>query len=52
MTLTAERPAVRSPTDPGLAARAGMALWRLFTSVNFAVVQIVVSPWRCWRSSA
>jgi cytochrome c biogenesis protein len=25
---------------PGLAARAGMRLWRLFTSVNFAVVQI------------
>jgi cytochrome c biogenesis protein len=41
-TLTAERPAVGSPTEPGLAARAGMALWRLFTSVNFAVVQIVV----------
>jgi cytochrome c biogenesis protein len=42
-TLTAERPAV-SPVqpDPGLAARAGMAIWRLFTSVNFAVVQIIV----------
>ena len=26
---------------PNLAARAGMRLWRLFTSVNFAVVQIV-----------
>lgn len=39
-TLTAERAAVRP--DPGLAARAGMALWRLFTSVNFAVVQIIV----------
>ncbi|HET9681289.1 MAG TPA: cytochrome c biogenesis protein ResB [Candidatus Limnocylindrales bacterium] len=39
-TLTAERPAVSA--DPGLAARAGMALWRLFTSVNFAVVQIIV----------
>ena len=26
---------------PSLAARAGMRLWRLFTSVNFAVVQIV-----------
>jgi cytochrome c biogenesis protein len=38
--LTAERSAV-SP-DPGLAARAGMAIWRLFTSVNFAVVQIIV----------
>lgn len=33
---------MRSPTGPGLAARAGMALWRLFTSVNFAVVQIIV----------
>jgi cytochrome c biogenesis protein len=39
-TLTAERPAVRP--EPGLAVRAGMALWRLFTSVNFAVVQIIV----------
>ncbi|HEY2917064.1 MAG TPA: cytochrome c biogenesis protein ResB [Candidatus Limnocylindrales bacterium] len=39
-TLIAERPAVR--TEPVLAARAGMALWRLFTSVNFAVVQIIV----------
>jgi len=32
------------PTDgsgPSLAARAGMRLWRLFTSVNFAVVRIV-----------
>ena len=27
--------------SPSLAARAGMRLWRLFTSVNFAVVQIV-----------
>ena len=27
--------------SPTLAARAGMRLWRLFTSVNFAVVQIV-----------
>jgi cytochrome c biogenesis protein len=26
---------------PNLAARAGLRLWRLFTSVNFAVVQIV-----------
>ncbi|HET9681767.1 MAG TPA: cytochrome c biogenesis protein ResB [Candidatus Limnocylindrales bacterium] len=33
---------MRSPSDPGVAARAGMALWRLFTSVNFAVVQIIV----------
>jgi cytochrome c biogenesis protein len=28
-------------TAPSLLARAGMRLWRLFTSVNFAVVQIV-----------
>src|SRR4029077_2065 len=27
---------------PSLAARAGMRLWRLFTSVNFAVVQIIM----------
>ena len=27
--------------NPSLPARAGMRLWRLFTSVNFAVVQIV-----------
>ena len=39
-TLTAERAAVQLP--PNLAARAGMALWRLFTSVNFAVLQIIV----------
>jgi cytochrome c biogenesis protein len=32
------RPARRA--GPNLAARAGMGLWRLFTSVNFAVVQI------------
>jgi cytochrome c biogenesis protein len=30
------------PVAPGLAARGGMALWRLFTSVNFAVVQIIM----------
>jgi len=30
------------PVAPSLLARAGMALWRLFTSVNFAVVQIVM----------
>jgi cytochrome c biogenesis protein len=42
-TLTAERPAVAPlQPDPGLAARTGMALWRLFTSVNFAVLQIIV----------
>lgn len=39
-TLIAERPAIR--TEPVLAARAGMALWRLFSNVNFAVVQIIV----------
>ncbi|HXI44750.1 MAG TPA: cytochrome c biogenesis protein ResB, partial [Candidatus Acidoferrales bacterium] len=39
-TLTAGQAAVRSVPNP--AARAGMALWRLFTSVNFAVVQIIV----------
>lgn len=38
--LTAERTTVRP--GPGIAARAGMALWRLFTSVNFAVLQIIV----------
>lgn len=31
----------RRRAGPGLAARAGMRLWRLFTSVNFAVVQII-----------
>ncbi len=41
-TLTAARTAGVSPTEPSLAARAGMALWKLFTSVNFAVVQIIV----------
>jgi cytochrome c biogenesis protein len=44
-TLTADRSLDRpSPGSfsPSLAARAGMALWRLFTSVNFAVVQIVM----------
>lgn len=39
-TLTAERTAVQ--LQPNLAARGGMALWRLFTSVNFAVLQIIV----------
>ncbi|HEX7948840.1 MAG TPA: cytochrome c biogenesis protein ResB [Candidatus Limnocylindrales bacterium] len=38
-TLTADRPAVQSQML--LAARAGRAVWRLFTSVNFAVVQII-----------
>ena len=46
-SLTIERPAGHAAgrpegrTTPSLAARAGMRLWRLFTSVNFAVVQIV-----------
>jgi cytochrome c biogenesis protein len=46
-SLTIERPAGRATgrpegrANPSLAARAGMRLWRLFTSVNFAVVQIV-----------
>jgi cytochrome c biogenesis protein len=31
-----------APVAPGFLARAGMALWRLFTSVNFAVVQIIM----------
>jgi cytochrome c biogenesis protein len=30
------------PVAPSFLARAGMALWRLFTSVNFAVVQIIM----------
>lgn len=37
--LTIARPA--GPAGPSLGARAGMRVWRLFTSVNFAVVQIV-----------
>jgi cytochrome c biogenesis protein len=46
-TLTVERRAPQAAgrgdrrAEPSLAARAGMRLWRLFTSVNFAVVQIV-----------
>ena len=48
-SLTIDRPAGRAGearrpdgrARPSLAARAGMRLWRLFTSVNFAVVQIV-----------
>ena len=45
-SLTIERPvrAAGRPdgrAGPSLAVRAGMRLWRLFTSVNFAVVQIV-----------
>src|SRR3954469_72800 len=39
-TLTADRPALAPVVNP--AARAGMLLWRLFTSVNFAVVQIMM----------
>ena len=38
-SLTVARPAGQA--GPSLAARAGMRIWRLFTSVNFAVVQIV-----------
>ncbi|HET7182791.1 MAG TPA: cytochrome c biogenesis protein ResB [Candidatus Limnocylindrales bacterium] len=38
-TLTIERPAGRA--GPSVPARLGMRVWRLFTSVNFAVVQIV-----------
>jgi cytochrome c biogenesis protein len=30
------------PLAPSFLARGGMALWRLFTSVNFAVVQIIM----------
>jgi cytochrome c biogenesis protein len=46
-SLTVERRAPQAAgrgdrrAGPSLAARAGMRLWRLFTSVNFAVVQIV-----------
>ena len=42
-SLTFERPAGQAAgrAGPSLAARAGMRIWRLFTSVNFAVVQIV-----------
>jgi cytochrome c biogenesis protein len=46
-SLTVERRAPQAAgrgdrrASPSLAARAGMRLWRLFTSVNFAVVQIV-----------
>jgi cytochrome c biogenesis protein len=38
-SLTIARPAGQA--GPSLAARTGMRIWRLFTSVNFAVVQIV-----------
>ena len=46
-SLTIERPANHAAgrpqgrAGPGLATRLGMRIWRLFTSVNFAVVQIV-----------
>jgi cytochrome c biogenesis protein len=42
-SLTIERPTGRPQgyARPSLPARAGMRVWRLFTSVNFAVVQIV-----------
>lgn len=33
---------IARPEGPSIAARAGMRIWRLFTSVNFAVMQIVV----------
>jgi cytochrome c biogenesis protein len=39
-SLTIERPAA-GRAGPSPLARAGMRIWRLFTSVNFAVVQIV-----------
>lgn len=38
-SLTVARPSGQA--TPSLPARAGMRIWRLFTSVNFAVVQIV-----------
>jgi cytochrome c biogenesis protein len=38
-SLTLERPVGRA--GPSFPARLGMRIWRLFTSVNFAVVQIV-----------
>ncbi|HEX8025317.1 MAG TPA: cytochrome c biogenesis protein ResB, partial [Candidatus Limnocylindrales bacterium] len=42
-TLTARRSIDQpSPVAPSLPARAGMAIWKLFTSVNFAVVQIIM----------
>jgi cytochrome c biogenesis protein len=42
-SISIERPTGRPQgyARPSLPARAGMRLWRLFTSVNFAVVQIV-----------
>ena len=43
-SVSIDRPIAGRPTGqfgPSLLARAGMRLWRLFTSVNFAVVQIV-----------
>ena len=42
-TLTVQRqaPQAHGRAGPSWAARAGMRIWRLFTSVNFAVVQIV-----------
>lgn len=47
MSVTIDRPVGQAAgrpvgrAGPSLAARAGMRIWRLFTSVNFAVVQIV-----------
>lgn len=40
-TLTAGRPATLGPARLGPAARLGRGLWRLLTSVDFAVVQII-----------
>jgi cytochrome c biogenesis protein len=40
-TLTADRPAALRPAPLGPLARIGRAAWGLFTSVDFAVVQII-----------
>jgi cytochrome c biogenesis protein len=40
-TIAAERQAVLRPTPVGPFERAGAAFWRLFTSVDFAVAQII-----------
>ncbi|MEO5703521.1 MAG: cytochrome c biogenesis protein ResB [Candidatus Limnocylindrales bacterium] len=42
MIETRAGPSIARPAGPSIAARAGMRIWRLFTSVNFAVMQIVV----------
>lgn len=41
-TLTADRPAALRSAPSGPFARLGNALWRLFTSVDFAVIQIII----------